>query len=119
MPKPTTPKPTLAIGSVCVWYPNADRGAGKRAAQVTGPAQENPDGVLNLAVFPDQSAVIIPVKGCRHIDDPYLKDHPQNAQSRGGWDFVLPRKQASAKEAEKTVEPNRAKFAEQVGKQNK
>lgn len=86
MPRPRQSK-TLPIGATCLWYPNADRNAGKRAAIVTGPDRPNDQGVLNLAAFPDQTASILPVKGCRHVDDPYLKDHPQMARSRGGWDY--------------------------------
>ena len=75
---------TLPVGSLCVWYPDANRTKTPTPAIIT---KSTTRGVLELTLVIPYAKDLRFAKGVCHIDDPYLKEHPAHATSNGTWDY--------------------------------
>jgi len=84
-----------------LWFPDANPDEIPSAAIVTGPYPPNSKGLLNLMIFSDGTAQTVAIVRVRHIDDPYLADHPELRRSRGAWDY--PKRRQQAKDISKDV----------------
>lgn len=80
-PPPPTPPPLdryVEVGDPVMWYPGGDESADPHAAIVTSGGQQD---TIVASVFDASLMGVIPQDGCRHMDDPRIR----NDSSGGGW----------------------------------
>lgn len=86
LPRPPYAGPNAVVGQSVLWFNKADRNTAPRAAVVT---LSDGRGVLTVAVLHPNATIMDSKPGVRHLDDPWLKDHPDPADRNGAWDYVV------------------------------
>ena len=71
------------FGDVVQWYPMGDKNEAPWLGLVT---RVDSQGGLDLSLVERETRTFSFVTSCRHVRDPYLKQHPQHAVENGGWD---------------------------------
>lgn len=73
------------VGWTVQFWPGGDPHNLPVAAIVTG---NDPSGTLALETFLRGGGDSVPRKSVRHIDDPFLDEHPTARREFGAWDWV-------------------------------